>query len=306
MEKLLIQNLLLTSSIPLTLADRRLYNYLLHNAFDAFGKQQNFNIPLAELAGVYGAGLPSIERLKESLRRLLRTLIEYEVRGKWSITNLLEKAELDDQLNQLIYSYPSECKRLFKDPFILEKCLIQAHFSQKYSNLLYELLATTHYAKESTYTIEVTDLRSRLHIPEGKLTNFSDLNRFALIPAITEINSYASFAVKYHTRRKGMKVTAIIFEMSQKRNISNIKNSRKVIPIKRPRLFIDNPETEQAYAYLLNAETDERRKFFNLACKLAKKNNHKISEEEFDRPDLWFKWIENHIIKQIDSKKIQR
>ncbi|VVC77168.1 hypothetical protein AQUSIP_24950 [Aquicella siphonis] len=292
-QKILIQNLFLASSTPLTLADRRLYNYLLHNAFHHFLKQDSFKILLTELIGVYGAGLPPLERLKESFRRLIRTLIEYEVDGKWNITSLLEKAELDEKLEQVTYSYPVECKMLFKDPIILEKSLIQAHFTQKYSNLLYEILATAHYAKKSTLSLEITDLRSRLHIHEGKLTNFSDLDRFALVPAIKEINSYASFAVKYFTKRKGMKVTDVIFEMTSKRDISNTEN---VIPPKRPRLFIDNPDMERAYAYLLNAETDERRKFFDLARKTAEKKNKRITEEEFDRPDLWFKWVERQLL----------
>src|SRR5204863_2036334 len=99
----------------------------------------------------------------ESLRRLMRTLIEYETsKGKWIITNLIEKAELDEGVGQLSYSYPAACKLLFMDSFTLEKCLIQAHFAQKYSNLLYEILASAHYAKQSTLSIEISDLRSRL------------------------------------------------------------------------------------------------------------------------------------------------
>jgi len=297
-QKWVVKNLFLASSTPLTLADRRLYNYLLRNAFNRFLKQASFKILLTDLIGVYGAGVPSLERLKESFRRLIRTLIEYEVDEKWIITSLLEKAELDEKSAQVIYSYPAECKRLFYDPFILEKCLIQAHFIQKYSNLLYEILATAHYAKESTLFLEITDLRSRLHIQEGKLINFNDLDRFALTPAIKEINSYASFAVKYHTQRKGMKVIGITFEMHSKREISNVEN---IIPAKHPRLFIDNPEMERAYAYLLNAETNERRKFFDLACKMAGKKKEKIAEEEFDRPDLWFKWVEHQLIKKING-----
>jgi hypothetical protein len=293
-----ISELLLSSATDLTLADRRLYNYLLHYAFTKLTKQLHFEISLTELAGVYGSGLPPIDRLKESLRRLIRTLIQFKREGRWIAISLLEKIELDENKAILLYSYPVHCQTLFTDPFILERCLIQAHFMQKYSNLLYEILSEIYYAKQNVISLEISDLRSRLLIQENKLSNYSDLDRFVLTPAINEINSYASFAVKFHTERKGMKVTHVVFEITGKSNLLNIEDAKEVIPPKRPRLFIDNPEAERAYAYLLNAETPARRKYFNLAIKQALKKKIIIEEDQFDRPDLWFKWVEEELIKK--------
>jgi plasmid replication initiation protein len=294
-----IKNLHLTSSTPLTLADRRLFNYLLHHAFNQLKKRYQFTIPLIELTGVYGTGLPPIDRLKESLRRLIRSIIEYRTEtGEWVMTSLLQKAEWNESKQVLIYSYPPDCHYLFTDAFTLERCLIQAHFTQKYSNLLYEMLATAHFSQQHEVIFEIVDLRNQLHVEETKLVNFSDLDRFALMPAINEINSYASFAVKYHTQRKGMKVTHIIFELQNKRNIASLASAQNVVPPKRPRFFIDDPQAERVYAYLLNAETAERRKYFDLACKLAAKKKTKIIEDDFDRPDLWFSWVVDTLINK--------
>jgi hypothetical protein len=298
-EKLIIKDLLLSSAIDLTLSDRRLYNYLLHNAFNKLVKKLNFKISLLELEGVYGTGFPPIDRIKESLKRLIRTLIEFETdSGSWVITSLLERAELDGSEKMLSYSYPLYCRQLFTNPFTLERCLIQAHFTQKYSNLLYEILSQAHYSKQEAISLEISDLRSRLHIQDNKLSNYSDLDRFVLTPASNEINSYASFAVKFHTKRKGMKVTHVIFEITNKKNLFNIENASQIIPPKRPRLFIDNPELERAYAYILNAETKERRKYFDLAVKQASRKKIIIEEDQFDRPDLWFKWIDHDLFKK--------
>ncbi|ABS77142.1 RepB family plasmid replication initiator protein [Coxiella burnetii] len=299
-----IGRLLLSSPIALTLSDRRLYNYLLHNALDVLSKRLSFTISMTGLAGVYGVRLPPIDRLKESLRRLMRTLIEYETApGKWTTISLLDKAELDETEGQLYYCFSVDCRWLYSDPFTLERCLIQAHFIQKYTHSLYELLASAHYAGQSTLSIEIMDLRGSLQISDNKLINYSDLDRFALIPAVKEINAYASFAVKYHTQRKGMKVTKVIFEMTTKRNIAFAGEAKQVLPPKRPRLFIDNPDSERAYAYILNAQTKERRRFFELAKKRALKQKQKIQEEAFDRPDLWFRWIENELLKAAVIKK---
>lgn len=301
--KLITKDLFLSHSIPLTLADRRLYNYLLHYAFDKLAKQLNFAIPLTELEGVYGAGQPVIDRLQESLRRLMRTLIEFELptEQKWVVTSLLALAELDEKKLLLHYAYPAYCRELFLDPFTLERCLIQAHFTQKYSNLLYEILASVHYANENTLSIEIIDLRSRLQIAENKLTNFNDLDRFLLTPALKEINAHASFAVKFQTQRKGMKVTHVVFEMVNKKNILSNTDAKQIIPPKRPRLFIDNPDLERAYANLLIAETKERRKFFELARKHAAKKKELLDEEIFDRPDLWFRWVENELLTTLNQ-----
>ena len=256
----------------------------------------SFTISLEALKGVYGIDLPPIDRLKESLRRLMRTLIEYESSpGQWTILALLSNTEFDTTQSQLHYTYPIQCRSLFSNPFTLEKCLIQSHFNQKYSNYLYDILANTFYAGTLNLSIETADLRSQLQIPVNKLTNFGDFDRFALTPALQEINAYASFAVKFHTQRKGMKVTHVIFNMIVKKPISAIDHVNTIIPPKRPRLFIDDPALERAYAYLLNADTRTRRKYFRLACKQASKAKQTLDEEVFDRPDLWFQWIEKEL-----------
>jgi len=296
-----MNNLLLSSVKALTLADRRLYNYLLLHCFDQLSDKVDFVIKLADLAGIYGTGLPPIERLKESLRRLLNTLIEFETgEKKWQVIALLKMAELDVAKAQLSYTYSRHCQQLLLNPVTLEKCLIQAHFTKKYSNILYEVLAPVAYTKQGMLSVAIDDLRSALQVSDHKLTNYSDFDRFVLIPAVQEINSYASFAVNYQTQRKGMKVTQVIFKVTLKKPLLAFASAKEVIPPKRPRLFIDNPAVEHAYAYLLNAETQVRRKFFDAACKLAAKKQQPIAEEDFDRPDIWFQWVEKNLLKILN------
>lgn len=299
-----LNNLLLASSTSLILADRRLYNYLLHNAFQGLKKRLEFTIGLKDLEGVYGVGKPSKEQLNESIRKLMRTLVEFETteqnRKQWHITSLLADAIFDEKDGLLRYRYPETCQILLTDPINLEKCLIQAHFNYKYSNLLYELLATEHYSGKSDYLIELEDLRECLHVEPDKMPNFTDFNRFVLEPALKEINSYASFAVKFDASRKGRKVTQIHFQFASKVPVTKL-SVKDIIPPRRPKLFINDPKEELAYAYLLNATTIERRKYFSLAQKKAEKiSQETIPEEYFDRPDLWYQWV----VKTIQNKKI--
>lgn len=299
-----VSNLLLSFGNQLTLADRRLYNYLLHHAFKTLNKTLEHSIKLTDLQGVYGAGMPSLEHIKESLRRLMRTLIEFETeknkQKKFVIIGLLSYADIDEKNRVLNYSYPESCRMLFAEPVLLEKCLIQAHFTYKYSNMLYEILATEYYKENKVFEIEVEDLRAQLHIEQDKMRNFTDFNRFVLEPALKEINSYASFATKFSQIKQGRKVTHLNFEFKNKYPLEKIKSAKQIIPERRPQLFIDDPQQELAYAYLLNATTQERRKFFNLAQrKVLKAKKENINEELFDCPDLWFCWVVKEILLEL-------
>lgn len=140
-------------------------------------------------------------------------------------------------------------------------------------------------------------MRARLNIPADKMRNFTDFNRFVLIPALKEINSYASFAVKIEENRQGRKVTELNFIFTDKIQMAT-KTAKDIISERRPKLFIDNPKEELAYAYLLNATTEERRRFFTLAQQKSKTEKKKLLEEIFDRPDLWYSWIVNEISKR--------
>jgi len=299
-----VSNLLLSFGNQLTLADRRLYNYLLHHAFKSLNKTLEHSIKLTDLQGVYGAGMPSLERIKESLRRLMRTLIEFEIekdnQKNFVVINLLSSAKLNEKNKILNYIYPEFCRLLFTEPVLLEKCLIQAHFTYKYSNLLYEFLAAEYYKGNNFFEIELEDLRAGLHVEQDKMRNFTDFNRFVLEPALKEINSYASFATNFSQIKQGRKVTHLNFEFKNKYPFEKIKSAKQIIPQRRPQLFIDNPQQELAYAYLLNASTQERKRFFNLAQKKAMKaKKENINEELFDCPDLWFRWVVKEVLLEL-------
>jgi hypothetical protein len=293
-----VSEVLLSSSTALTLADRRLYNYLLLNAYDGIKKKSSFSIELKELQGVYEVGLPPVERVQESLRRLIRTLVEYSIQGKaeyaWRITPLLAEATLDTHKKVIHYCYSENCLFLLTQPILLEKCLVQAHFTAKYSNLLYDLLANEHYAGKNIYQIETEDLRARLKVDSDKMPNFTDFNRYVLMPALNEIHCYASFAVKADFVRQGRKITHVHFTFTCKTPVAKTRNIKSVIPPKRPQLFIESPAEQFALAFLLNASTEQRRHYFKRAQQKAKRA---IPEQDFDRPDQWYRWV----VKEINT-----
>jgi len=300
----LLKNVSLSNTHKLSLADRRLYNYLLLNSLNSLKNcQDGFAIKFADLIGVYGVGLPQPEQLIQSLMKLTSIIIHATLKDdsseQYLMTGLLAEARINLTNNTVMYNFSKTATIFLTNPIYLEQCLIQAHFNYKYTPQLYTLLANVFFNRTNEYTTSVTDLREFLGIENKKLINFNDLHRFVLHPALREINSHASFAVDFDIIRKRRLITHLKFTMHEKYCIDGQECLQSVIPPRRPKLFIENPLDELSYAYLLNTNTTDRQKWFNLALKKSRKTNVKINADELDRPDLWFRLILNELAEFI-------
>ncbi len=295
----------------LVLADRRLFNYLLHNAFSDHKKNTKYEISFETLKGVFSSGSPNTKLLLPSAERLLQITLTIEYEGqspRYAILNLLSDLQIHIDKKCLAYSFPEACQKIYSNPELLERCLIQTHFEYKYTEGIYSLLVKHAFSNDTQKTVQIdlTHIRQCLSIDVDKLKNFNDFLRFALKPAIDELNWYASFATSFETVTKGRKVVALVFHISNKRKISSLANPQKVIPLKRPVLFIEDPLEEEAYTYLLNTSTKQRRKYFNIAAENHLKKRKKLSIESFDTPDTWFDSCKKEIIEQHCKKKNNR
>lgn len=77
-------------------------------------------------------------------------------------------------------------------------------FESRYSLRLYEILSLRKgldHKHEEVFTIE--DLRARLGVPVGKLPEWFDFRRFALEPAISEVNQLTGLTVRYEAIKHG-------------------------------------------------------------------------------------------------------
>lgn len=85
--------------------------------------------------------------------------------------------------------------------------------SSQYSPRLYEILKS--YQKNNReWFFEIGELKRLLNCEN--YTNFYDFKRFALEPAVTEINKYTDINVAYDMEKEGRKVTRVIFYMAGK------------------------------------------------------------------------------------------
>lgn len=285
------KNLIIDSPQPQTLATRRLFNYLLRNALKSISAELTFKIKFKVLAGVFSLKDPTPDQLEKATTLLMRTLVKVQSDRKKITFPMLGEVAIDIKESLLLYTFPEHSREIYQNPILLEQCLIQAHFTRKYSRLLYDLLAEQHFLfNRKSYEIDIQALRDYLGVTPKKMINFSDFYRFVLEPSIEELSDYSSFGVKIEARKSGCKVTHINFYFELKRDLSNIKNAITVIPPARPKLNFN--ATQQAlYTEILNAPIKKRRSYFNQAQKNAAQHKVALDIRLLDLPDMWLKWL---------------
>ena len=86
--------------------------------------------------------------------------------------------------------------------------------TSQFSPRLYELLKS--YQKNNQeWFFDIEELKKKLDCEHYK--NFNDFKRFALTPAVEEINKYTDIKIAWDVERKGRKVTRVIFYMLNKK-----------------------------------------------------------------------------------------
>jgi len=93
-----------------------------------------------------------------------------------------------------------------------------------YSIRLYELLASYTYTRKHTFDID--DLKRLIQCPHKE---YKDFRRYAIEPAVKEINEFTNLSVNWSPIFKGRKVVAIEFTMSRKQTIESYEAYRKTI-----------------------------------------------------------------------------
>lgn len=89
--------------------------------------------------------------------------------------------------------------------------------SSKYSILLFQHIASlVNLEHVSSRTFTVSELRSVLGVPEGKMLRWNDVNRFALKPAIIEINQISRLILIVTPNKVGRSVASVTIAWKQK------------------------------------------------------------------------------------------
>ena len=198
---------------PLTLADRRIYNLLLENAWDDIDKPVVHTIGKTRLRGSHNSN----DRIGQSIERLMAAIVKVKVTREGE--SVIERVQLlggnveyETPDGMLHYEIPARLRRIIKDSTIFARLQKEVMFalSSKYSLTLYEMVQKRgNLTYRSSEEFSITDIRGILGVPKGKLTTWSNLYNRAIVPAVEEVNQLSDHLVEIEPLKTGRKVTHI-------------------------------------------------------------------------------------------------
>ena len=200
---------------PLTLVDRRTYNLLLAFAWDRIDEDVEHAIPKAVLRGAHKGN----ERLSDTIRRLMDAKIEVRIvrDGKRYLRRIhqlgtVDRPEDEDEDGNVYYRFPAELREIIQQSSIFARLQTEVMFcfTSKYALVLYEMIQKRGNLKHKhVEEFAPAELRGLLGVPRDRLTEFADLRRFALIPAVAEVNALSGHMVQIDAVRHGRKVVKL-------------------------------------------------------------------------------------------------
>ncbi|MXN17855.1 RepB family plasmid replication initiator protein [Pseudooceanicola sp. GBMRC 2024] len=198
---------------PLTLTDRRIYNQLLENAWEAIDKPVMHVIAKADLRGSHNSN----DRIGESIERLMSAIVKIEAvwNGKPAIERVqllggnVEMARADGLFE---YEIPPRLRKIISNSTVFARLQREVMFalSSKYALTLYEMVqkrGNLRWRSSERFTLEA--LRGVLGVPKGKLTSWSNLRMRAIDPAVAEVCALSDYMVEVHPIKTGRSVTHV-------------------------------------------------------------------------------------------------
>ena len=198
---------------PLTLADRRIYNQLLENAWEAIDKPVMHVISKLDLRGNHNSN----DRVGESIERLMSAIVKMEV--IWDGKPAVERVQLlggnvemarGDGLFE--YEIPARLRKVIGNSTVFARLQREVMFalSSKYALTLYEMVqkrGNLRWKSSETFTLD--GLRGVLGVPRGKLTSWSNLRLRAIDPAVAEVCALSDYMVEIAPIKTGRSVTHV-------------------------------------------------------------------------------------------------
>lgn len=198
---------------PLTLNDRRIYNQLLENAWEAIDKPVSHVIAKAALRGSHNSN----DRVGESLERLMSAIVKVAVlwEGEPAVERIqllggnIETTRADGMIE---YEIPARLRKILRNSTVFARLQREVMFalSSKYALTLYEMVQKRGGLRwRSVERFELAQLRAVLGVPRGRLSSWSNFKLRALDPATAEVNALSDYIVAFEPVRTGRSVSHV-------------------------------------------------------------------------------------------------
>lgn len=210
----------------LTEAQRKAYNSLLYLAQRELKNRKVRNTDV-EYPNVFYLPAPQVKELCgldwknkdliEELSKLAKVQVHYNIlkknkKGIRGFFNLISEARIDKETKKLMYAFPPTVIRTILNPemFCLLDLKVIKGLKSKYAIVLFENVKN--YSPPAEFPeISIEDFRELMGV-ENKYSDFAQLKRRVINPAIKEINEKTDLYVSYKiTQKFGMKVEWLKF-----------------------------------------------------------------------------------------------
>ena len=205
----------------LTLTQRKASNVLLFNAYENLLTERVHRIRVKDLAEAIGFNTNNLEPLKEALKTLARTVLEWNIldesgaHEEWGATTLLAQAVIKN--GHCIYAYsPDLCEKLYRpEIYALLNLSIQRKFSSGYALALYEN-CLRYRRVGTTGWILLKNLKQLLGIgvEDSYYQDFRKFNDKVIKPAVRQVNESSDLFLETEYQREHRKITAVRFQVS--------------------------------------------------------------------------------------------
>jgi hypothetical protein len=302
---------------PFTEFDRKIWLLLLHLEWDNLetksGAAKWHEIKESELRQLIEKyiGDKNIERLYDSAKRLVKTTVEYrftEGDDRWiGFSNLfnaqvLEKPKRDGYFR---FMFPPGMIPILQQPGKFARLRLQfmLKLDSKYAVTLYQVLESAANLRTPVLDATVDELRGWLKVPEGKLKTWQALERYALLPALKEINSNPELSGIFVTNElvrsgKGGKVQRVKFTVK--------KTSQRVVFEKQITVSKKAKEASRVSSLIPAFNGTE---IYTKAKKLAPKLDMSFLEREWRewviQNDISVKSPEAHFLAFVKQKAVK-
>lgn len=220
------------SRFNLTLQQQKIILFLISqiSPYDEDFKTYHFNIiEFCNICGIDIKGGKSYEELKNNIKAIADKSMwitlpdnnNKETLFRWIEAPVIEKNSgiIELRLNQALKPYLIQLRENFTQYDIVFTLL----FKSKYSIRLYELIKSIHFNEENKYIKDfpLTELKALMGADTYK--TYQDFKRYALNPAIEEINKTSDKIISYTPIKRGRKVDIIRLTIETKEAFDRMK-----------------------------------------------------------------------------------
>jgi len=202
---------------------RRAWNVLLANAYDELPNKEMHRVSVVELSEKLGFNSRNQEHLKDMLKALTESIVEWNTLGKdqkqvWGVASLLASAEIENGI--CTYAFAPHLRLKLYNPRVYAKLnlRLQNRFSDRHALILWELCFDYFDSARDTGEtpfIPLEKFRELMGVADAVYPAFKTLNQCVIKPAVKEINALTNFFVEVEQKRDGRKIGFLKFRISR-------------------------------------------------------------------------------------------